>query len=92
MGDTLGKQTGINLEHFAGEWKLFGRKWGADEGERNAAGRPLCQQCPEGWYGEGGGRRVQGGECLSQRNRSLILGAEMLTGRSVKDKGSGGIW
>ena len=33
-----------------------------------------------------------GGECLSQRNRSLILGAEMLTGRSVKDKGSGGIW
>ena len=45
MGDTLGKQTGINLEHFAGEWKLFGRKWGADEGERQAAGRPLCQQC-----------------------------------------------
>lgn len=45
MGDTLGKQTGINLEHFAEEWKLFGRKWGAEEGERNAAGRSLCQQC-----------------------------------------------
>ena len=27
------------------KWKLFGRKWGADEEERNAAGRPLCQQC-----------------------------------------------
>lgn len=44
MGDTLEKQIGINLEHFAEEWKLFGRKWGTDEGERNAAGRPLCQQ------------------------------------------------
>ena len=25
MGDTLEKQTGINLEQFAEEWKLFGR-------------------------------------------------------------------
>lgn len=31
--------------HFAEEWKLFGMKWGAGEGERNVAGRSLCQQC-----------------------------------------------